>query len=68
MALRLQASGAWAGNLQVFAPAGSAILCVEPVSHVPDAPNRPDFAGHGSLTMLSPGDTLQARLVISASS
>lgn len=66
LALRLQASGAWAGNLQVFAPAGSSILCVEPVSHVPDAPNRPDFARFGPLTLLAPGGMLQAALRITA--
>ncbi|MBK1660009.1 aldose epimerase family protein [Paracraurococcus ruber] len=66
MALRLQASGAWAGNLQVFAPPGSGILCVEPVSHVPDAPNRPEFAVHGPLTLLPPGAALEARLLLSA--
>lgn len=66
LALRLEASGAWAGNLQVFAPAGSHILCVEPVSHVPDAPNRPDFARFGPLSLLAPGETLQAALRIAA--
>lgn len=66
LSLRLQASGAWSRNLQVFAPAGSGILCVEPVSHVPDAPNRPDFAGYGPLTLLRPGESLQARLLLSA--
>jgi aldose 1-epimerase len=65
-ALRLEASGAWAGNLQVFAPAGSHILCVEPVSHVPDAPNRPDFARFGPLSLLAPGETQQAALRITA--
>jgi aldose 1-epimerase len=64
--LRLAASGAWAGNLQVFAPGGSNVLCLEPVSHVPDAPNRPEFAGYGSLTMLSPGASLDASLRLSA--
>ena len=66
LALRLEAAGAWAGNLQVFAPAGSHILCVEPVSHVPDAPNRPDFARYGPLRLLAPGETLQAALRIAA--
>lgn len=64
--LRLDAQGAWARNLQVFAPPGSAVLCVEPVSHVPDAPNRPAFAPHGPLVMLPPGGTLDARLLLSA--
>lgn len=66
LTLRMRASGAWSRNLQVFAPAGSSILCVEPVSHVPDAPNRPGFAGHGSLTLLSPGEALQASVRLSA--
>ena len=66
LALRLHAEGAWARNLQVFAPAGSPVLCVEPVSHVPDAPNRPHFAPRGPLTMLLPGETLEARLALTA--
>jgi aldose 1-epimerase len=66
LGLRLEASGAWAGNLQVFAPTGSHILCVEPVSHVPDAPNRPEFARFGPLSLLAPGETLHAALRIAA--
>jgi len=64
--LRLTAAGAWANNLQVFAPAGGDVLCVEPVSHIPDAPNRPDFAKHGPMAMLPPGGALSARLAIAA--
>jgi aldose 1-epimerase len=64
--LQLAATGAWSRNLHVFAPAGSGILCLEPVSHVPDAPNRPDFAGYGPLAMLSPGATLSASLLLRA--
>ncbi len=65
--LRLEADGAWARNLQVFAPAGSEVLCVEPVSHVPDAPNRPEVAAaHGPMTLLAPGATLAARLLLRA--
>ena len=64
--LRLRAWGAWARNLQVFAPTGGAVLCVEPVSHVPDAPNRPAFAPHGALVMLPPGGMLDAGLRVSA--
>lgn len=65
--LSLAAAGAWAANLQVFAPAGGNVLCVEPVSHVPDAPNRPAFAARGPMAMLPPGGALEARLGISAS-
>ena len=64
--LVLSATGAWAGNLQVFAPSGGRVLCVEPVSHVPDAPNRPALAKHGPMAVLPPGGTLSARLVMAA--
>ena len=66
LTLRLTAQGAWARNLQVFAPGGGNVLCVEPVSHVPDAPNRPEFAGYGPLVMLPPGASLDASLVLAA--
>ncbi len=69
--LRLAASGAFAGNLQIFAPAasgGGGILCVEPMSHVPDAPNRPEFAAFGSLTMLPPGGVLEGGISLTAMS
>lgn len=64
--ISLRADGAWAGNLQVFAPAGGDVLCVEPVSHVPDAPNRPAFARCGPMAVLPPGGALSARLAIAA--
>jgi aldose 1-epimerase len=64
--LVLSASGAWARNLQVFAPSGGNVLCVEPVSHVPDAPNRPAFAKYGPMAVLPPGGVLSARLVMAA--
>jgi len=60
--LTLRAEGACARNLQVFAPQGAGILCVEPVSHAPDAPNRPEAARHGPMHVLAPGATLSARL------
>jgi aldose 1-epimerase len=62
LVLDLQAEGAWARNLQVFAPTDSGILCAEPVSHVPNAPNRPDLAALGPLTMVPPGGPLRAGL------
>jgi aldose 1-epimerase len=64
--LGLSATGAWSRNLQVFAPAGTTVLCVEPVSHVPDSPNRPGFAPHGPMVMLPQGGVLEARLLLSA--
>ena len=65
-ALLLRAAGAWARNLQVFAPAGSGVLCAEPVSHVPDAPNRPALAALGPLTMVAPDTLLRASLLLTA--
>jgi aldose 1-epimerase len=60
-ALVLEATGAWAGNLQVFSPPGSGFVCLEPVSHVPDAPNRPAL---GEMAVLAPGEGLAGRLRI----
>jgi aldose 1-epimerase len=62
--LTLRATGAWSSNLQVFAPAHAAVLAVEPVSHAPDAPNRPVAAAHGAMHVLPPGATLAASLMI----
>jgi aldose 1-epimerase len=42
-------------NLQVFTPEGADFFCVEPVSHAPDAINRPDQPG---MTVLAPGQTM----------
>ena len=64
--LRLDATGAWAGNVQVYKPPGVDALCVEPVSHVPDAPNRPVLAPLGPMAVLRPGETLEGRLLLTA--
>jgi aldose 1-epimerase len=63
--LTLSATGAWAGNLQVFAPRHAEVLAVEPVSHAPDAANRMDAAAHGAMHVLDPGQTLAGSLTIS---
>ncbi len=57
--LTLRASGAWAQNLQIYAPPHLAVLCVEPVSHVPDVLNRPWF---GTMHSLAPGESLTGRI------
>ncbi|WP_372623210.1 aldose epimerase [Falsiroseomonas sp.] len=62
--LALRAAGAWASNLQVFAPPQAAVLAVEPVSHAPDAANRADAAAHGAMHVLAPGETLAGSLMI----
>jgi aldose 1-epimerase len=60
----LRAEGAWAGNLQVFAPRGAGVLAVEPVSHAPDAPNRAHCAAHGPMHLVAPGEALAGALTI----
>lgn len=62
--LTLHATGAWAANLHVFAPTGGGALAVEPVSHAPDAPNRPDSAAHGAMHQVMPGGSLDGSLMI----
>jgi aldose 1-epimerase len=62
--LTLRAAGAWAANLQVFAPRGAGALAVEPVSHAPDAPNRPSAAAHGAMHVVASGQSLEGSLMI----
>jgi aldose 1-epimerase len=62
--LAMQAEGAWMGNLQVYAPRGGTTLCVEPVSHAPDAPNRPAAAAHGAMRLLAPGEAMGGTLTL----
>ncbi|NKE45054.1 aldose epimerase [Roseomonas frigidaquae] len=57
--LELRATGDWARNLQVYAPRGIPVLCVEPVSHAPDAVNRPHIAAYGPMHVLAPGAALR---------
>lgn len=56
--LTLRASGAWATNLQIFLPAEAEAVCIEPMSHIPDAPNQPELAKLGGLITLAPGAAL----------
>lgn len=62
--LTMQAQGAWASNLQVFAPRGAGVLAIEPVSHVPDAPNRAAAARHGPMHLVQPGEAMRGSLMI----
>jgi aldose 1-epimerase len=62
--LHLAASGAWATNLQVYAPRGTGVIAVEPVSHAPDAPNRATSAAHGALCSVAPQHALDSSLMI----
>ena len=66
--LHLRTEGAWTRCAQVFAPEAAPVLCVEPVSHVTDVVNRPQFAASGGMALLRPGETLEAGLTLSARS
>lgn len=65
VALTLRASGDWAHNLQFYAPADHPVLCLEPVSHVPDVINRPFLAPHGAMRVLAPGEALEGLITLS---
>ncbi|SFT54687.1 hypothetical protein [Mesorhizobium sp. YR577] len=68
MAVRITLSAAGClGNLQVFAPDDRAVVCIEPVSHVPNVCNTPAFARFGDLTVLEPGESLSGLMRIAAS-
>lgn len=60
----MHGGGAWSRNLQLFAPGAARILCVEPVSHVPDVVNRRSFAGHGDMRGLPRGGTLGGEVTL----
>lgn len=66
LALTMTATGALATNLQVYAPHQTPVLCVEPSSHLPDAPNRPALAPLGPMTMLAPGESLTGIITLTA--
>jgi aldose 1-epimerase len=60
LVLTLQASGAWARNLHVFAPSDHRqVLCLEPVSHVPNVVNTPSLERYGAMRVLAPGEAME---------
>lgn len=63
VSMRLSATGALT-NLHVYVPDDRPILCVEPVSHVPDVHNRRDLADYGDLAWLAAGETIEGSMVM----
>jgi aldose 1-epimerase len=53
--LRISGSAAF-GNFQVFTPHWADFWCAEPVSHAPDAINRPDLPADQAMRVLEPGE------------
>ncbi|MCA3387753.1 MAG: aldose epimerase [Roseomonas sp.] len=64
--ITLTATGDFASGLQVYAPAAQPIICVEPVSHMPDAPNRPALATAAPMRVLAQGQALHGTIRLSA--
>jgi aldose 1-epimerase len=56
--LRIEADGLF-DHLQVYTPPGQDFFCVEPVSHAPDAINRPGLPG---MRILAPSETLSGSI------
>jgi len=56
--LAITAGGAFR-NLHVYVPAQDPVVCVEPVSHVPNVANRPDLAAYGPMRPLAPGRAIR---------
>jgi aldose 1-epimerase len=50
--------------LHVFAPADREVLCIEPVSHVPNVHNRPGWTRYAPLQTLKHGETLGGEVMI----
>lgn len=53
-------------HLHVFNPQDRDVFCAEPVSHLPDAVNRPALGADAAMTILSPGETLSGGAFFSA--
>jgi aldose 1-epimerase len=60
----MRATGAWATNLQVYAPRGGTTICVEPVSHASDAANRLEAAAHGAMHVVEQGARIVGELTL----
>lgn len=66
IALTLRASGALK-HLQVYVPDDRPVFCAEPVSHLPDAINRPELGADAAMTPLALGESLSGAMILSAS-
>ncbi|MCA3420887.1 MAG: aldose epimerase [Roseomonas sp.] len=64
--ITIKATGDFALGVQVYAPAAQPIICVEPVSHMPDAPNRPALAAAAPMRVLAQGQSLHGTIRLSA--
>jgi len=61
IAMTMSAEGAFS-NLHVYVPPGGSLVCIEPVSHVPNVHNRTTLSRFGKLSVLETGGTLSGRM------
>jgi aldose 1-epimerase len=64
--ITLTATGDFAAGVQVYAPPAQSVICVEPVSHMPDAPNRPALAAAAPMRLLAMGQSLRGTIRLTA--
>jgi aldose 1-epimerase len=65
-AITITATGDFAAGVQVYAPPTQTEICVEPVSHMPDAPNRAALAAIAPMRLLAPGQALRGTIRLTA--
>jgi aldose 1-epimerase len=64
--ITLTATGDFAAGVQVYAPPTQPVICVEPVSHMPDAPNCPALGAAAPMRLLAMGQTLYGTIRLTA--
>jgi aldose 1-epimerase len=64
--ITLTATGDFAAGVQVYAPPTQPAICVEPVSHMPDAPNRTALATAAPMRLLAMGQSLRGTIRLTA--
>jgi aldose 1-epimerase len=65
-AITITATGDFAAGVQVYAPPAQPVICVEPVSHMPDSPNRPALGAVAPMRLLAPGQSLHGIIRLTA--
>jgi aldose 1-epimerase len=64
--ITLTVTGDFAAGVQVYAPPTQPVICVEPVSHMPDAPNRPALAAAAPMRLLAMCQSLHGTIRLTA--
>ncbi len=64
--ITLTATGDFAAGVQVYAPPTQPVICIEPVSHMPDAPNRAVLGAAAPMRVLAKGQSLHGTIRLTA--